>query len=94
MSSNPPPTNDPIHNTNTLFTPELQRPSDVNVITQDSENAVQQLDFSSTPTLESRSRFQTHQHYTEEWLTTHEETESSPLVEPSIVTSKIRLKAQ
>ena len=94
MSSNPPPTNDPIHNTNTLFTPEPQRPSDVNVITQNSENAVQQLDFSSTPTLESRSRFQTHQHYTEEWLTTHEETESSPLVEPSIVTSKIRLKAQ
>ena len=82
MSSNPPPTTDPINNTNTLFTPELQRPSNVNVvITQDSEKAVQQLDFTSTPTLEARNRFQqTHQHYyTEEWLTTHGESPGNKL---------------
>ena len=58
----------------------------VNVITQGSENVTQQLDFLSTPTQETRDTFQTHQHYyTEEWLYNHNETESSPLLEPSTV---------
>ena len=85
MSSNQPPTTDPIDDTNTLFTPEPRRRTDFNVITQqDSENASQRLDFSSTLSQDDRDRFQTHQHYyTEDWLTSHGETESSPLVEPS-----------
>ena len=84
MSSNPPPSTDPIENTDTLFTPEPQRPLNVNVITQDSENGAQHLDFSATPTPGARDQFQTHQqYYTEEWLSTHGETETSPLFEPS-----------
>ena len=49
MSSNQPPTTNPIDDTNTLFTPEEpQRTTHIHVITQDSENATQQLDVSST----------------------------------------------
>ena len=86
MSSDPPPTTTPNDNPDALFTPEPQRPSRVNVITQDSENASQELDFSSMPAQEARNTFQDQQHYyTEEWLSAHGETESSPLLEPSTV---------
>jgi len=85
MSPNQPPTTDPIDDTNTLFTPEPQERTDINVVTQqDSENISQRLDFSSTPSQIERDRFQTHQqYYTEDWLTSHGEIDSSPLVEPS-----------
>ena len=64
MSPNQPPTTDPIDDTNTLFTPEPQERTDINVVTQqDSENISQRLDFSSTPSQIERDRFQTHQQY-------------------------------
>ena len=87
LSSDPPPTTTPIDNPDALFTPEPHRPSNVNVITQDSDNVTQQLDFSSTPRQEACNTFQPHQHYyREDWLYNHNETESSPaLLEPSTV---------
>ena len=58
MSSDPPPTTTPNDNPDALFTPEPQSPSHVNVITQDSENTSQELDFSSTPAQETPAFFQ------------------------------------
>ncbi len=84
MSSDPPPPTDPITNTDNLFTPEPYRPSNLNVITQDTENASRTINFSSTPAGEEVTTFQEHQHtYTEEWLYNHGRTDESPLVEPS-----------
>ena len=90
MSSDPPPMTTPIDNSDALFTPEPHRPLNVNVITQDSENVTQHLDFLSTSAQETHNTFQTHQqYYTEEWLYNHNETESSPLLEPSTAVAHV-----
>lgn len=73
-----------------VFTPDNKnrRPSNVNVITQDSGQLTQQWDFSSAPVQVACDNFQTHQHFhNEDWSLYNQHTastEASPLLdEPS-----------
>ena len=84
MSSDPPPPTDLNANTANLFTPEPNRTFNFNVVTQESENLSQSIDFASTPATEEWTSFQEDQQYfTKNWLYSHGINDESPLVEPS-----------